>query len=82
VGIIRNWLKIHAARKNARVFLQIQKEFGTFSSYLWRYVANKPIINEWQLLDEMPVKTEISDALSKDLKKRGMSFVGTTITYA
>lgn len=80
--IIRNRLKIYAARKNARVFIRIQKEFGTFSKYLWGYVADKPIINEWRSFDEVPAKTEISDAISKDLKKRGMSFVGSTIIYA
>lgn len=80
--IIRNRLKIYAARKNAQVFLQIQKELGTFSRYLWAYVGDKPIINNWRSFDEVPVKTEVSDAISKDLKKRGMSFVGSTIIYA
>lgn len=81
-SIIRNRLKIYAARKNARVFIRIQKEFGTFSNYLWAYVGNQPMINHWRSFDEVPVKTEVSDALSKDLKKRGMSFVGSTIIYA
>ena len=74
-SIIRNRLKIYAARKNARVYIQIQKEFGTFSKYLWAYVKNRPMVNHWQSFDEVPVKTAISDAISKDLKKRGMSSV-------
>lgn len=81
-SIIRNRLKIYAARKNARAFIRIQDEFGTFSKYLWAYVEGKPIINHWQSFDEVPAKTELSDAISKDLKKRGMSFVGSTIIYA
>ena len=81
-SIIRNRLKIYAARKNAHVFIQIQEEYGTFSEYLWTYVEGKPIINYWQSFDEVPAKTVISDAISKDLKKRGMSFVGSTIIYA
>ena len=81
-SIIRNRLKIYAARKNAHVFIQIQEEYGTFSEYLWTYVDGKPIINYWQSFDEVPAKTVISDAISKDLKKRGMSFVGSTIIYA
>ena len=81
-SIIRNRLKIYAARKNAQVFIQIQKEFGSFSKYLWAYVDSKPIINNWRSFDEVPVKTAISDAISKDLKRRGMSFVGSTIMYA
>ncbi|XOB64800.1 DNA-3-methyladenine glycosylase I [Deferribacteres bacterium DY0037] len=81
-NIIRNRLKINSARKNAVVFIAIQKEFGTFSDYLWSYVDNKPIINHWKTLKDLPANTEISDAMAKDLKKRGMSFVGTTIMYA
>ena len=81
-GIVRNRLKIYAARSNAKVFIQLQKEFGTFSSYLWAYVENKPIISDWGSFAEVPVKTAISDAISKDLKKRGMRFVGSTIIYA
>lgn len=80
--IIRNKLKIYSARKNALAFRAIQKEFGSFSSYLWAYVDNAQIINHWQKFEEVPVTTEVSDALSKDLKKRGMSFVGSTIIYA
>jgi DNA-3-methyladenine glycosylase I len=80
--IIRNRLKVFGARKNAQVFLDIQKEFGFFDKYLWGFVANKPIINHWKSLTDIPPKTPQSDALSKDLKKRGMTFVGTTIIYA
>ena len=80
--IIRNRLKIYSARKNAQVFLEIQKEFSSFDSYLWSYVDNKPIINNWKTFKDVPVTTSVSDALSKDLKKRGMSFVGSTIIYA
>lgn len=81
-SIIRNRLKIYAARTNAQVFISIQEAYGTFSEYLWSYVSGKPIINRWQSFDELPTKTAISDAISKDLKKRGMSFVGSTIIYA
>ena len=80
--IIRNRLKIYATRKNARVFLEIQKEFGSFASYLWGYVKNTPIKNHWSSFKEVPAKTPLSDAISKDLKKRGMTFVGSTIIYA
>ena len=80
--IIRNKLKIYSTRKNAHVFRSIQEEFGSFSDYLWAYVDHQPIINHWQSFSEVPVTTEISDAISKDLKKRGMSFVGSTIIYA
>lgn len=81
-SIIRNRLKIYAARKNAGVFLKIQKEFGSFSNYLWNFVEKKPIVTRRESFKEVPVSTAISDALSKDLKKRGMSFVGSTIIYA
>lgn len=80
--IIRNRLKIYAARQNATVFLKIQKEFGSFDRYLWGFVNGKPIVNRFHSLKEVPPKTVISDALSKDLKKRGMTFVGSTIMYA
>ena len=80
--IIRNRLKIYAARKNAIAFLSIQKEFGSFSAYLWGYVGGVPLMNEWQMMKDVPVTDKISDAISKDLKKRGMSFVGSTIIYA
>jgi len=80
--IIRNRLKINSARNNARVFVQIQKEFGSFDNYVWKFVDDKPIINHWHSFSEVPATTKVSDALSKDLKKRGMSFVGSTIMYA
>lgn len=81
--IIRNRLKIHATRKNALVFLEIQKEFGSFDYYLWQHwFKEAPIMNRWKTFAEVPVTTKESDALSKDLKKRGMSFVGSTIIYA
>ncbi len=81
-GIIRNRLKINSATKNAKVFLQIQKEFGSFERYLWDFVNHKPIQNKFKTWKDLPAKTELSDTLSKDLKKRGMSFVGSTILYA
>ncbi|WP_040949273.1 DNA-3-methyladenine glycosylase I [Gorillibacterium massiliense] len=81
-GIIRNRLKILSVFKNAAAFLNIQKEFGSFDRYLWSFVGDKPIVNHWQTLAEVPAKTALSDALSKDLKKRGFSFVGSTIIYA
>ena len=81
-GIIRNRLKVYSTRQNAQAFLAIQKEFGSFDTYLWRFVDNKPIQNHWQSFSEIPTDTKESDALSKDLKKRGMRFVGTTIMYA
>ncbi|MCP4922525.1 MAG: DNA-3-methyladenine glycosylase I [bacterium] len=81
-GIIRNRLKISSARKNALSFLEIQKEFGSFSSYLWAFVDGKPILNHWGKFEEVPTETEQSRALSNDLKNRGMSFVGPTIMYA
>ncbi len=81
-GIIRNRLKIFSARANAKVFLEIQKEFGSFDAYVWSFVDGKPMIGSWKRSDDVPVTTSESDALSKDLKKRGMSFVGSTIMYA
>jgi DNA-3-methyladenine glycosylase I len=81
-GIIRNRLKIYAARQNALAFLQIQKEFGSFSNYIWGFVDAKPIVTRRNSLKDVPASTPISDAISKDLKKRGMTFVGSTIIYA
>ncbi len=81
-GIIRNRLKIYAARQNARVFLDIQKEFGTFDRYLWAFVNGKPIVHRGKNLRDLPTTIPESEALSKDLKKRGMTFVGPTIIYA
>ncbi len=81
-NIIRNRLKIASTRKNAQVVLQLQQSFNSFDLYLWQFVDDKPIINHWHEFDQVPVKTEQSDLLSKDLKRRGMSFVGSTIMYA
>lgn len=81
-GIIRNKLKVRAAVKNAQVFLEIQKEFGTFSKYIWSFVGDKPLQNNWENSFQVPATSKESDALSKDLKQRGMSFVGSTIMYA
>ena len=81
-GIIRNRLKIASAIRNANAFLQIQKEFGCFDKYIWNFVDGKPIVNRWKNLSEVPASTTISDAMSKDLKKRGFNFVGSTIMYA
>lgn len=81
-GIVRNRLKIAATIQNARAFLEVQKEFGSFDRYLWQFVGGKPKINKWKNLKELPPKTAESDAMSKDLKKRGFSFVGSTICYA
>ena len=81
-GIIRNRLKVQSAVINAKAFLEVQKEFGTFDEYVWRFVGGKPIQNRWKSMKEVPVKTEESDALSKDLKRRGFKFVGSTIVYA
>ena len=81
-GIIRNKLKIKAAITNAQAFLEIQKEFGSFSDYIWGFVEGKPIRNSYRSLSELPANTPLSDAISKDLKKRGFKFVGTTVVYA
>lgn len=81
-GIIRNKLKVRAAVNNAQIFLNIQKEFGSFSDYIWSFVDNKPVYNNWNTHDQVPITTKESDALSEDLKKRGMTFVGSTIMYA
>lgn len=81
-GIIRNRLKIESAILNAKAFLKIQKEFGTFKKYIWAFTGGKPIKNRFKKLKEIPVSTEISDAISKDLKNRGFKFVGSTIIYA
>ena len=81
-GIIRNKLKINATIGNAKAFIKIQEEFGTFSKYIWSFVNNKPIKNKWKSMSKIPATTEISDKLNKDLKKRGFKFVGSTIVYA
>jgi len=81
-GIIRNKLKIKATITNAQAFMQIQKEFGTFSKYIWSFVDGKPLINKWKKNKDVPANTKLSDLISKDLKKRGFKFVGSTIVYA
>ncbi|MDQ3713065.1 MAG: DNA-3-methyladenine glycosylase I [Acidobacteriota bacterium] len=81
-GIIRNRLKITSAVSNAKSYLKIKDEFGSFDSYIWSFVDGRPIVNAWQNLSEVPTSTIVSDAMSKDLKKRGFNFVGSTIMYA
>jgi DNA-3-methyladenine glycosylase I len=81
-GIVRNRLKIESTVKNAKAFLAVQREFGSFDAYVWRFVDGKPRVNRWRSFSEVPARTPESDALSKDLKRRGFSFVGTTICYA
>ena len=81
-GIIRNRLKIRSAVKNARVFLKIQQEFGSFDKYIWSFTDGKIIVNSFKSLSEIPSETALSDLISKDLKRRGMNFVGSTIVYA
>lgn len=81
-GIIRNRLKVYAAVNNAKHFLAVQKEFGTFDKYIWSFVNYKPIVNKWKTLSQVPATTKESDALSKDLIKRGFKFVGSTVIYA
>jgi DNA-3-methyladenine glycosylase I len=81
-GIVRNRLKIASAIQNAKAFLAVQKEFGSFDRYIWQFVGGKPRINSWRLGKKLPARTAESDAMSKDLKKRGFNFVGSTICYA
>ncbi len=81
-GIIRNRLKIESAVRNARAFLKVQKEFGSFDAYSWRFVDGRPRLNRWKSASEVPATSAESDAFSKDLKQRGFSFVGSTIIYA
>jgi DNA-3-methyladenine glycosylase I len=81
-GIVRNRIKIESAIKNAQGVIKIQKEFGSFDAYVWQYVEGIPKQNEWKSMADIPVKTEISEMMSKDLKKRGFNFVGPTICYA
>lgn len=81
-GIIRNRLKIEATVTNARAFIQVQQEFGSFSKYIWGFVGGEPIQNHWKTLQEVPVTTSLSDQISKDLKKRGFKFLGSTVVYA
>lgn len=81
-GIVRNRLKIAAAVRNARAFLAVQREFGSFDAYVWRFVGGRPRRNGWRTLKQIPSRTAESDALSKDLSRRGFTFVGSTICYA
>lgn len=81
-GIVRNKLKVNSAVTNARAFMEIQKEFGSFSHYIWKFVNDKPIKNVWKTHRNVPATSPESDALSKDLKKRGFKFVGSTVVYA
>jgi len=81
-GVIRNKLKVRSAVNNAQLFIEVQKEFGSFSNYIWGFVGNKPIVNKWNSMSQVPATTSESDALAKDLKKRGFKFCGSTIMYA
>ncbi len=80
--IIRNRLKVFAVRSNAVAYMKVKQEYGSFDRYLWQFVGGKSIINKWRTIDEIPVNTPESDAMNKDLKKRGFKFIGTTICYA
>jgi DNA-3-methyladenine glycosylase I len=80
--IIRNRLKVKSARQNARAFLAVQEEWGSFSDYMWHFVDGEPIQNRWRSMSKVPASTPLSDAISKDLKQRGFNFVGSTIVYA
>jgi len=82
IGIVRNRLKIQAAIQNARSFLEVQDQYGSFDAYIWQFVDGKPVQNSWKSLQEIPATTKESDAMSKELKKRGFTFVGSTICYA
>jgi len=81
-GIVRNRLKVESTLTNARAFLAVQQEFGSFDAYQWRFVDGKPIGNAWKTIGEVPASTSVSDAMSRDLKQRGFRFVGSTICYA
>lgn len=81
-GIVRNRLKIESAIQNAKIFLEVKKSFGSFDNYIWQFVDYKPVKNNYRSLKEIPAKTEASDRMSRDLKKRGFKFVGSTICYA
>jgi DNA-3-methyladenine glycosylase I len=81
-GIVRNRLKIFSCVQNAKAFLVVQKEFGSFDRYIWQFVGGKPRVNGWETTKRVPPRTAVSDAMSKDLKKRGFNFVGSTICYA
>jgi len=81
-GIVRNRLKIASTAQNAQAFLRVQSEFGSFDAYIWQFVGGKPLVNSWRFSRQVPASTPHSDAMSKDLKKRGFTFVGSTICYA
>jgi DNA-3-methyladenine glycosylase I len=81
-GIIRNRAKVRSTISNAQAFLRVQEEFGSFDNYIWRFVNGEPIVNHFETMGDIPASTDLSDLISKDLKKRGFSFVGTTIVYA
>lgn len=81
-GIVRNRAKVYSAVTNARAFLAVREQFGSFDAYVWGFVDGKPIVNAWRTSAQIPASTPLSDALSKDLRKRGFSFVGTTICYS
>lgn len=81
-GIVRNRLKIESSISNAQAFLAVKKEFGSFDEYIWSFVGGKPLLNRWRTGAHVPASTEVSDKMSKDLKKRGFRFVGSTICYA
>nr|WP_299877431.1 DNA-3-methyladenine glycosylase I [uncultured Cocleimonas sp.] len=81
-GIVRNKLKVNATVNNANRVMEVQKEFGSFDAYIWQFVDGKPLVNQWKDMSEVPSSTALSDAMSKDLKKRGFKFIGTTICYA
>jgi DNA-3-methyladenine glycosylase I len=81
-GIVRNRLKIAGGVQNAKAFLGVKKEFGSFDRYIWQFVDGKPIVNAWKTLEQVPARTQQSDAMSKDMKRRGFTFVGSTICYA
>jgi len=81
-GLIRNRLKMASAVGNAKALLKLREEFGSFDAYIWRFVDGRPVVNAWQAVKQIPAHTAVSDAMSKDLRKRGFNFVGTTICYA
>ena len=81
-GVVRNRLKIKAVTTNAKAYLTVSKEFGSFSNYIWSFVQGQPLINHWTSIDQVPAKSDLSDKLSKDLQKRGFKFVGSTTVYA
>lgn len=81
-GIVRNRLKVESTRSNAKAFISIQQEFGSFDAYIWQFVDGRPITNCWKRWQDIPANTDISDAMSKDMKKRGFRFIGSTICYA